>query len=342
MPFTIEQNVNLEPYNTFKVKANARYLARLKTLNDLVEVRKTDLFRDSRRFILGGGSNILLIHDFDGLILKSELKGIAIEREDQNEVLIKVASGENWHEVVLYCLGKNWGGIENLSLIPGTVGAAPIQNIGAYGVEIKDVIENVEGVKLDTGDQVTLTKDECTFSYRESIFKHDLREKIFISSVTLRLRKKNHLINYDYGNLRDHLLLRNNSTPTIHDVSNAVIEIRQKKLPDPNLIGNAGSFFKNPVVNTAQLENLKSHWSNIPFYPFENQNFKIPAGWLIEMCGWKGKRIGNVGVHKHQSLVIVNHDHASGDEIYSLSEKICNDVQEKFGITLTREVNMIS
>jgi UDP-N-acetylmuramate dehydrogenase len=341
MPITIEQHVDLLPYNTFKVEAKARYLVRVSSPADLQQLLSTDIFKENSRFILGGGSNVVFRHDFDGLIIKSEEKNVEIIDESDDEVTIKVASGVVWHDLVTECLNNNWGGIENLSLIPGTVGAAPIQNIGAYGVEIQEVVKQVHGVMLESGEERSFNNDDCQFSYRESIFKHVLKENFFISSVTLRLTKKNHRINTEYDALKTRFNQQHITTPTIQDVSRAVIEIRKDKLPDPFIIGNAGSFFKNPVISSGQLENLKKQWPLIPSYHSENQTFKVPAGWLIENCGWKGKRMGRVGVHQHQALVIVNHDHANGEEIFQLSEQICRDVENKFGLTLTREVNVI-
>jgi UDP-N-acetylmuramate dehydrogenase len=342
MPIVIEKQVDLQPYNTFKVKATTDYLVRITSVNDVRELLSTSLFKENKRFILGGGSNVVFLHNFQGIVIKSEEKNIEIISESDTEVLVKASAGVVWHDFVQACLNKNWGGIENLSLIPGTVGAAPIQNIGAYGVELKEVVHQVDGVHLETGESISFNNSSCKFSYRESIFKHEWKENIFISSVTLRLTKKNHKINFNYDALIKHLTQQNITSPTIHDVSRAVIEVRQSKLPDPAHIGNAGSFFKNPVVGAEQLEMLKKQWPLIPSYSFENQSFKVPAGWLIENCGWKGIQIGNVGVHKDQALVIVNHGGASGDEIFQLSEKICNDVKSKFGLTLKREVNMIA
>jgi len=341
MPIQIEHDVNLQPYNSFKVKATARHLVRITSLSDLQELISTPIYKENKRFILGGGSNVVFIHDFDGLVIKSEETKMTVVEENDDLVTIRVSSGMVWHDLVMTCLKNNWGGIENLSLIPGTVGAAPIQNIGAYGIEVKDVIVRVDGMMLNTGEEQSIKAADCKFSYRESIFKHELKEFFFISSVTLRLTKKKHKINSNYDALKARLAQLNIISPTIHDVSRTVIEIRQSKLPDPVMIGNAGSFFKNPVITINQLEKLKKDWPTIPFYPFENQLVKIPAGWLIETCGWKGKRVGLVGVHEHQALVIVNYSQASGKEIFQLSEQILNDVEEKFELKLMREVNMI-
>ncbi len=341
MALIIEQQVDLQPYNTFKVKARARYLARITSRSELIELTSSPIFKENKQFILGGGSNVVFLHDFDGLIIKSEEKAMEVIEENDREILINVSSGTVWHDLVLTCLRNNWGGIENLALIPGTVGAAPIQNIGAYGVEVREVLKAVDVIVLNTGEARTLTNAECKFSYRESVFKHTFEKIFFISSITLRLTKEKHNVNHHYEALRVSLSQQNITTPTIHDIARTVIEIRQSKLPDPLVIGNAGSFFKNPIVTAHQLDQLQKSYPTIPSYHFENQLFKVPAGWLIESCGWKGKRIGDVGVHTNQALVIVNHHHATGEEIFSLSEQIIFDVEKKFGLTLTREVNMI-
>jgi UDP-N-acetylmuramate dehydrogenase len=341
MALEIERETDLTPYNTFNVKATARYLAHIRNEQQLLELISSPIFKENKRLILGGGSNIVFRNDFDGLIIRSEENKIQVTKQTEDDIHIQVAAGMVWHDLVTICLENNWGGIENLSLIPGTVGAAPIQNIGAYGAEVKDVVVKVDGILLNTGSSRSLTNADCKFSYRESIFKHELNKIFFISSVTLRMTKKTHKINSSYEALNMRLTQHNIASPTIHDVARTVIEIRKSKLPDPSLIGNAGSFFKNPAVTSHQLKSLQQSYPTIPFYPFENQMFKVPAGWLIEKCGWKGKRIDQVGVHEQQALVIVNHGGASGEEIFRLSEQIVSDVKEKFGLMLTREVNVI-
>jgi UDP-N-acetylmuramate dehydrogenase len=341
MSLVIQSNIDLQPFNTFKVRANARYFTLIQSIDDVLSLLSHPLFKENKHLILGGGSNIVLLNDFDGLVIKSDEKQVRVVHESEDEISIEVSSGMAWHDLVTTCLTNNWGGVENLSLIPGTVGAAPIQNIGAYGVEIKNVVEKVSGVNLLTGAITTLSNSECKFSYRESIFKHALKEIFFISSVTLRLTKKNHHVNYSYDALKHQLDQSSITKPSIHDVSHAVIQVRKSKLPDPALIGNAGSFFKNPVITETEAERLKIAHPTIPIYQFENQLFKVAAGWLIEKSGWKGKRIGNVGVHDQQALVIVNHFNASGEEIFDLSERIIRDVKEKFEIELIREVNVI-
>jgi UDP-N-acetylmuramate dehydrogenase len=341
MAFTIEENIDLKPYNTFHVQARARYFVRIQSMSDLKLLFHEPIYKNNKRLILGGGSNCVFVHDFDGLVIKVETRGIDVLHERDTEIHVRVASGEVWHDFVLHCLSKNWGGVENLSLIPGTVGAAPIQNIGAYGVEVKELIECVDGVSLEDGVARTFTNEECKFLYRESIFKHAWSKIFFISSITLRLTTKNHRINSSYGGLNEHLLKQNITAPTIHDVSRSVVAIRRSKLPDPAVLGNAGSFFKNPIITSEQLKKLQIYYPTIPFYPSDNQLIKVPAGWLIEKAGWKGKRIDQVGVHEHQALVIVNHQDARGEEIFSLSQQIIDDVNQKFNIQLNREVNII-
>ena len=342
MSVIIEQNVNLQPYNTFGLQAFAKFFARIKSVDEMTWLIQQPVFKENRHFILGGGSNCVFVRDFAGLVIKIETRGIDVVKEVGDDVWVKVASGEVWHNFVLYCLSKNWGGVENLSLIPGTVGAAPIQNIGAYGVEVKELIERVDGIDLHNGVERSFNNDECKFSYRESIFKHEWSKIFFISSVTLRLRIKNHSIHASYGALKEQLAKQNITSPTIHDVSRCVIDIRRSKLPDPTQLGNAGSFFKNPIITQEQLNRLQIEYPTIPFYQSDNQLVKIPAAWLIEQAGWKGKRFNHVGVHDQQALVIVNHNNASGKEIFDLSQQIIHDVHEKFHVQLTREVNIIA
>jgi UDP-N-acetylmuramate dehydrogenase len=338
---TLQEHAPLLRLNTFGIDAHARYFAEVPDDAGLAELLKHPVFRDQRRLVLGGGSNILFTRDFDGLILHNRMQGIRVMGEDDETVTVKAASGENWHGLVMYCLDRNWGGIENLSLIPGTTGAAPIQNIGAYGVEIKQVIKSVDGIDLESGQHRQLTPAECQFGYRESVFKRTLRENFFISSITLRLTKKNHRLDTQYGAIREVLEQKKITAPTPRDVSDAVISIRRSKLPDPAVIGNAGSFFKNPTVPQVVAELIRREHPAMPSYPAENQNVKIPAGWLIEQCGWKGKRAGRVGVHPQQALVIVNYGGGSGEEILALSEEIRASVKKKFDVELTTEVNII-
>jgi UDP-N-acetylmuramate dehydrogenase len=338
----IEENVNLKSFNTFGIDVSTRYFCRIHHEREIQELIRSKKFQSHRRLILGGGSNVLFLKDFDGLIIKTELKGIQTVREDEDTITLNVKSGEVWHHLVLHCVNQEWGGIENLSLIPGTVGAAPIQNIGAYGVELREVLDEVHGIDLSTGEAHTYPNPECLFGYRDSIFKHALKEKFFISSVTLTLTKKNHRFNTTYGALRDTLQAMNTNANMLQTISDAVIYIRQSKLPDPSQIGNAGSFFKNPVISLPHYHLLKKSFPGLPSYPTENQFVKVPAGWLIEQCGWKGKRINDIGIHTHQALVIINYGNGSGQEIFDLASKIISSVKEKFNITLTPEVNIIT
>jgi UDP-N-acetylmuramate dehydrogenase len=336
----LEENKNLKPLTTFGVQANARYFCTITSLAELTELIQHPVYRNNTRFILGGGSNVLFTTHYNGIVIQNELKGIFIKQENDSTIDIEVMAGENWHNLVLYCVQHNWGGIENLSLIPGTVGAAPIQNIGAYGVEVKEVIKSVSGIDLETGLLKTWLNHECNFGYRDSIFKGELKEKIFISSVTLTLSKETHRINTSYGAINEILQQQNITTPTIQHVSNAVIQIRRSKLPDPIVLGNAGSFFKNPTITLLHYQQLQKMFPDIPGYTSVNQEVKVPAGWLIEQCGWKGKRIGDAGVHAQQALVLVNYANASGSEIFSLALDIIASVKEKFNIELVCEVNI--
>ena len=337
----IAENISLRRLNTFGIEAKAKYYAEVTSTGDLRELLQLPVYRDTSHLILGGGSNLLFTKDFDGLVIKSSILGSRTLEENEDFIVLEAGAGENWHSLVMHCVAHQWGGIENLSLIPGTCGAAPMQNIGAYGVEIKDVIINVKGIDLPSGVERTFINSDCHFNYRESVFKQELNEKYFISSITLRLTKKNHQLNTHYGVIQDVLNQQHISVPTIKDVSDAVIAIRQSKLPDPALIGNAGSFFKNPTVSENIFEMLRKEHPSIPSYPVENQNVKIPAAWLIEQCGWKGKKIGNVGVHPKQALVLVNYGKGNGAEIFQLATKIQESVKEKFSIVLGTEVNII-
>jgi UDP-N-acetylmuramate dehydrogenase len=337
----VKENVELLPYNTFKIDAKAKYFTTIYTPNDFDELICSELFRKNAHLILGGGSNLLLTKDFNGIVVKNGFKGIAIADETDETVTLTVGSGENWHELVMYCVGKNFGGIENLSLIPGTVGAAPMQNIGAYGVEVKEVIHKVDAIEISTGSMHSFTNRECKFGYRESVFKQDLKNKFFISSITLTLTKKDHRFNISYGAITEVLKERKVEKVDIRAISDAIIDIRKKKLPDPNLIGNAGSFFKNPSVDSYFFESIKKRFSEIPSFPGEHNMIKIPAAWLIEQCGWKGKTLVNIGVHKHQALVLVNYGGGDGKKIWQLAMDIQSSVKEKFGVTLQPEVNII-
>lgn len=337
----IQQNISLKSFNTFGMDVKARHFAIIQSEADLIQLIADGIYKNERHLILGGGSNILFTEDFQGLIIKNELKGIEIVKENDDEVELNVMSGEWWHDLVMRCVQNNWGGIENLSLIPGTVGAAPMQNIGAYGVEVKDYIKSVRCIDLNSGESTTFNREECRFGYRESIFKHTFKEKFFISSITLTLRKKNHQLNTSYGAIQDVINEFHHGVVNIQSISESVIHIRKSKLPDPSVVGNAGSFFKNPTIPHEHYEKLKKSFPSIPGYISENQEVKIPAGWLIENCGWKGKKENHVGVHPQQALVLVHYGNGNGKEIFDLAMKIKSSVEEKFFITLTPEVNII-
>lgn len=338
-PFSIQENFNLSGYNTMGIAAKARYFCSVQTVEELQSLLADSRFKDIPKFMMGGGSNVLFISDYEGLVIHMDIKGISIDREDEENVILDVGAGENWHELVLHCVEKGWGGIENLSLIPGSVGAAPIQNIGAYGVELEEVFESLEAVDLKTGELKSFNKEECRFGYRDSVFKNDLKGQSVITGVKLRLRKSPE-INTSYRALSEKLEEKDIKNPSIKDVSEAVIEIRQNKLPDPAEIGNTGSFFKNPVISKEQFDELKSNYPDIPSYP-AGEKVKVPAAWLIDQCGWKGKRFGDAGVHKMQALVIVNYGNATGEEIWNLAQKIQVSVKERFGVSLTPEVNVV-
>lgn len=336
----VEENYPLKNLNTFGVSANAKYFAIANSESDVLELLGSEKFKHSKLLILGGGSNILLTDDFDGLALKIAINFIENVDENDDHVWIRAGSGVIWHDFVMSCLEKDLGGVENLSLIPGTMGAAPMQNIGAYGVELKEVFAELSAIDRETLQIEKFNKERCEFGYRESIFKKEARDKYIITSVTLRLNKKPYT-NIEYGAIEDVLADLGITYPTIRDVSNTVIKIRQSKLPDPGQLGNAGSFFKNPIVDKIDYEYLSTDFTNIPGYKLKNDKVKIPAAWLIDQCGWKGKKLGDVGVHKDHALVLVNYGNGSGKEIIHLAMEIKNSVISKFGIELTSEVNII-
>lgn len=332
-----QHNISLKSFNTFGIDVQS---ASFVEVNRVAELKQ--LLKDNKEeiLILGGGSNILFTQNYAGLVIKNNIKGIEIISEDKQEIILKVGAGENWHDFVMYCVSKNYAGLENLSLIPGTVGASPMQNIGAYGIEVKDVIFEVEALRLDNFTLQKFTNEECQFDYRSSIFKTTQKGNYFITSVTFLLSKKAK-INSSYGAIEDELKSMGIINPTIKDISKAVINIRTSKLPDPKEIGNSGSFFKNPVVSFSKKNELLEKYPAMPYYLQNNGKFKIAAGWLIEVCGWKGKRIGDYGVHAKQALVLVNYGSATGSQIFQLSEEIIKSVQNTFGIELEREVNII-
>jgi len=336
----IIKNYPLLKLNTFGVDVNAKYFTSINTINELIEVTKTNLFKDLELLILGGGSNILFTKDFDGLVILNNVKGKEIIDQNQQSIFLKIGAGENWHELVMYCVDNGWGGIENLSLIPGNTGTAPMQNIGAYGVEIKETFIELEALEISSGKIVKFNNSDCEFGYRESVFKNKMKNQYIILNITLEL-KKNPVLNINYGDVKAILESQNIKNPAIKEVSNAIISIRQSKLPDPKKIGNSGSFFKNPIVSLNQLQLIKKKYSNVVNYEINENEFKIAAGWLIEIAGWKGKKYNNYGVHEKQALVLVNYGLANGMEIFELSEKIILDIKDKFGITLEREVNII-
>jgi UDP-N-acetylmuramate dehydrogenase len=335
---SLRENISLRQYNTFGIEAMARFFDSFSSTDELEEI----LTSDSRlpTLILGGGSNILLTKNFDGLVLKNEIKGIAELHEDAEHVFVKAGAGENWHEFVQYCLKRNWAGVENLSLIPGNVGASPMQNIGAYGVELAEVFWCLEAFHLKDKKTVTFTLSDCAFGYRESVFKNKFKNQFVILNVTFRLRKKP-IFHTSYGAIQQELEKMGVKELSIHSISQAVINIRTSKLPDPKVIGNAGSFFKNPEITKAQYESLKEKFTEIVAYSLINGNHKLAAGWMIEQCGWKGFRDGDAGVHPNQALVLVNYGNATGKNIYDLSERILQSVNQKFGVLLEREVNII-
>jgi len=335
----IIKDYNLKELNTFGIEAKAKFFVEINNEKDIKELIASLEFQQNEKLFLGGGSNVLFTQDFDGIVILNKVKGIEIIKEDNRNVWIKGFGGENWHEFVMFTLNKKLWGLENLSLIPGTVGAAPMQNIGAYGAELKNVLENVEAYDVKTGEKVIFEKEECECGYRTSIFKTSAKGKYFISAILVRL-SKNINVNVSYKVLENYLKENNIKAETPKDISDVVIAIRTSKLPDPKILGNAGSFFKNAFVEDKKFGELMSKFPDLPFFK-EDEKVKIPAGWLIEQCKWKGKRLGNVGVHEKQALVLVNYGGASGAQVKELSDKIIASVFEKFGIKLEREVNLI-
>lgn len=334
----LQENINITPFTTFGVKVISRYFA---TFSSIEELRKLLAeVKDQQLLVLGGGSNMLFRKDYEGITIKNEITGISVIEENEESVLLKVGAGEVWHNFVLYSIEHNLGGIENLSLIPGSVGASPMQNIGAYGVEIKDVFDSLEAIEIATGELHTFSHQDCQFGYRESVFKKELKGKYIIVSVSYKLSKQPKL-NTSYGAINSELAKRGITQPSIKDVSDVVIAIRQSKLPDPKEIGNAGSFFKNPVIPKSHYIALQKTYENIPSYPVSEDTVKVPAGWLIDNAGWKGKTIGEYGVHKNQALVLVNYGKANGNDIFQLSEDIIADIYKRYQIKLEREVNII-
>lgn len=332
------ENASLKKYNTFGLDVKCKKLSFIRSLDEYKNLLAWG-FINENNLILGGGSNILFTKDFNGWVALNQIKGKKIIHEEANHVWIEIGSGEVWHDLVLWCLERNFGGIENLSLIPGTVGAAPIQNIGAYGVEIKDVLEEV--VFMDEeGKEHSIKNPECKFGYRESIFKRELKGKVFITHVVLKLTRKNHILNYSYASLNEELKKRGIQNPTIQDISDAVIFIRKSKLPDPHVVGNAGSFFKNPTLNAEQYAEFRNKYPEVPVYP-SGESTKIPAAWLIEKAGFKGIVWKGAAVHEKQPLVLINKNLATGADILELCRMVQKGVSEKFGIMLEPEVNIV-
>ena len=335
----IHSNYNLSKLNTFGISVNAKFFVKFQNETELQELFGMPEFKNNEKLFLGGGSNILFTKDFDGIVVLNKLNGIEITKEDSENVYIRCMGGEVWHNLVSFAVERGLWGIENLSFIPGTVGAAPMQNIGAYGVELESALENVEAFEISSGIKKIFNKEECELGYRESVFKNKLKGKYFISAINLKLSKKENK-NISYKVLSDHLKNNKIEVKNSKHISDAVADIRRSKLPDPKIIGNAGSFFKNVFVEKSELKKLQEKYPAMPHFE-EDGIVKIPAGWLIEQCGWKGKRVGNVGVHDRQALVLVNHGNATGGEVLALAQQIIADVKAKFGFELVPEVNLI-
>lgn len=335
----IQTNFSLKKYNTFGIEAKAQQFIAVHTVEELKTVLRENT--NEKKFILGGGSNMLLTQDIQALVIHVDLKGKRILKEDDDFVWVESMAGENWHEFVLWTINQNFGGLENMSLIPGNVGTTPVQNIGAYGTEIKDTFVSCEAVNIATQDLKTFNKEECRFGYRESVFKQEAKDLFVITSVVFKLTKRNHKINTSYGDITKELEKQNVAVPSLKDVSNAVIAIRQSKLPDPKELGNSGSFFKNPIISKAAYEKAHALHPEMPHYVVSETEVKVPAGWLIERAGFKGKRFGDAGIHKNQALVLVNYGNATGQEILAVSKDIQATILKEFGIAIEAEVNVI-
>lgn len=336
----IQRDADLQPFNTFHVAARAARLARFRSADELRALLQAPELKGLPQMVFGGGSNILLTRDWPGVILLNEITGMEVVEETDEHVVVRSGAGELWHQFVTYCVGQGWGGIENLSLIPGKVGAAPMQNIGAYGVEIKDVFDHLEALRLSDGAVVRFSAAECRFGYRESFFKREGRGQYIILNVAFKLAKHPQ-VHTHYGSIKHELEKRGITQPSIQDVSDAVISIRRSKLPDPLALGNAGSFFKNPVVSAELADRIKAEYPDMVSFPAGDGQVKLAAGWLIEKAGWKGFREANLGVHKDQALVLVNYGGSTGKAIYDLSTRVLESVKEKFGVELEREVNIV-
>lgn len=337
----LEQDASLAPFNTFGLDVRAGYLAHIQENDDLAEAFAFTREKGLPHLVLGGGSNVLLTKDFPGVVIRIESKGIQQVDDTASGVIIRAMAGEHWHSFVMHTLEQDWGGLENLSLIPGNVGASPMQNIGAYGVEVKDVFHSLDAYHIESGELHTFGLEDCQFGYRESVFKRSHKGQYVITSVSYRLTQAgHHTIHTEYGAIQQELEQMAVTHPTIQDVSRAVINIRQSKLPDPTVIGNAGSFFKNPVVEPHVVEAIQKEYEQVPNYP-AGDKVKLAAGWLIEQAGWKGKDLGGYGVHDRQALVLVNRGGGTGTQLFDLSKAIIADIEQKFGIRLEREVNVV-
>jgi len=335
----IQYQYSLKNYNTFGIEAKAKQFVAVQSVEELKLVLEQN--KTQKKFILGGGSNMLLTKDIDALVIHINLKGIKIIDEDENHVWVESQAGENWHEFVLYTIDHNFGGLENMSLIPGNVGTTPVQNIGAYGTEIKDTFVSCQAVAIDSQQIRIFTKEECNFGYRESIFKNEVKDHYIITAVIFKLTKKDHKINVSYGDIITELAKNDIKNPSLKEVSNAVIAIRKSKLPDPKELGNSGSFFKNPVLLKSKFKKIHEQFPDMKYYDISETQVKVPAGWLIEQAGFKGKRFGDAGIHKNQALVLVNYGNATGQEILEISRNIQDTIFKKFGIYIEAEVNVI-
>ena len=335
----IHKNFSLKKYNTFGIEAKARQFVSVQSVDELITVLNEN--PTTKKFILGGGSNMLLTQDINALVIHLDLKGKKIIDENDDFVWVESQAGENWHEFVIWTINQNFGGLENLSLIPGNVGTTPIQNIGAYGVEIKDTFVLCEAIHIETQELMIFTNEKCKFGYRESIFKNEVKDEFIITSVVFKLTKKNHKLNTSYGAIETELEKQHITNPTLKDVSDAVISIRQSKLPDPKELGNSGSFFKNPVILKTDFEKIQQKFPEMPHYVVSETEVKVPAGWLIEQAGFKGKRFGDAGIHKNQALVLVNYGKATGQEILAVAKDIQATIEATFSISIETEVNII-
>ncbi len=335
----IQANFSLKNYNTFGIEAKAK---RFISVHNTIELKIIlEQNKSEKKFILGGGSNMLLTQDIDALVIHIDLKGKKIIKEDEDFVWVESQAGENWHEFVLWTINQNFGGLENMSLIPGNVGTTPVQNIGAYGTEIKDTFDSCQAINIENQEMRTFSQAECQFGYRESIFKNEVKDQHIITAVVFKLTKRNHKINVSYGDIKTELAKNNIINPTLIQVSNAIIAIRQSKLPDPKELGNSGSFFKNPILLKSDFEKIQLNFPEMKYYEISETEVKVPAGWLIEQAGFKGKRFGDAGIHKNQALVLVNYGNATGQEILNVSKNIQETIMNVFGIKIEAEVNIV-